>query len=412
VTAALLNVRALYRIRRGGGREEITFTDGVNLIVGPPNSGKTMWLEMLDHILGDRDSAIQALGHDMTEKYVTAGAHITIDTRELILERRWDYVGDRQKIFVDGRRVADVDFSDFWLDLLGMPRVQFPQGDPRRDDLRWRDLSWRSVWHHLYRKQKRWTDIADRQPESEQFACIVQMLGQAEHLFAPELGQIVDLQEERRTAEARKEQLIMLLNESARSLLLDENTAGLTEKALDAAIADIREGVAGLQDKRDIAITEAAVQTVSSQNAQLIAELSDRWGRLNSVAQDRRTALAATEARIVELRAYDATLEVELERLRRASAAGRLLSDLRVTHCPACDRPIAGESDPGHCYVCKQPTAEELGSSETAVSRLQFEREHILAERAELKDLLVQLGAEGERIARQVGDRRGRAGKS
>ena len=39
-----------------GDVEFITFQPGVNLLIGPPNTGKTNWLQLIDYILGEPKS--------------------------------------------------------------------------------------------------------------------------------------------------------------------------------------------------------------------------------------------------------------------------------------------------------------------------------------------------------------------
>ena len=43
--------------RLGNAIEELSFEAGVNLLVGPRNSGKTKWLQTIDYLLGDEIDA-------------------------------------------------------------------------------------------------------------------------------------------------------------------------------------------------------------------------------------------------------------------------------------------------------------------------------------------------------------------
>ena len=64
---------------------------------------------------------------------------------------------------------------------------------------------WRSLYRHMYRRQSFWGDIADRQPESEQHACILQFCGIAEKLFSEEYGRLIEKQKRIVELQAQKE---------------------------------------------------------------------------------------------------------------------------------------------------------------------------------------------------------------
>jgi hypothetical protein len=49
----LLSIHRLERQLWTGNIETLTFQAGVNLVTGPPNTGKTNWLRMLDYIFGE-----------------------------------------------------------------------------------------------------------------------------------------------------------------------------------------------------------------------------------------------------------------------------------------------------------------------------------------------------------------------
>jgi mannose-6-phosphate isomerase-like protein (cupin superfamily) len=55
---------------------------------------------------------------------------------------------------------------------------------------------------------------------------------------------------------------------------------------------------------------------------------------------DLLSAQKRTVARLSEMTTYRTSIQEELGRLERAQKAGIVLADLKVTHCPACDRPI------------------------------------------------------------------------
>src|SRR5207237_1933492 len=46
---------------------------------------------------------------------------------------------------------------------------------------------------HIYRQQRFWGDLADKQPEAEQHACLLQFLGLAERIYTNDYGQLIEL---------------------------------------------------------------------------------------------------------------------------------------------------------------------------------------------------------------------------
>lgn len=70
-----LIIKQLKRVTASGESEELVFTSGVNVIVGGPNAGKTVWLSMLDYLLGDKGSAEDAFGSELAKKYCSVKCH-------------------------------------------------------------------------------------------------------------------------------------------------------------------------------------------------------------------------------------------------------------------------------------------------------------------------------------------------
>ena len=254
-----LVLRTLERTPRTGKSELLEFKAGRNVIVGPPNSGKTKWLGVLDYLLGDRGQPADAFGDDVAEKYVAARAEFDVDGSTIAVERSWQKHGERQRVLVNGVSVPDTEFSEAWLEILKIPTVNFPQGDPHRE-LIWRELSWRSLWHHMFRKQTMWTDIADKQPESEQFACLLTFLGQAQHLFAPELGVIAQLLDERKQIESKKQQLIAFLHQATRDLLGGPpSSSEFSTAVIDDFVSATSDRIRELERLREQAVATAAI---------------------------------------------------------------------------------------------------------------------------------------------------------
>jgi len=394
-----LILRTLERTTAVGKGERLDFAPGLNVIVGPPNSGKTKWLGLLDYVLGDRGQPADAFGDDVAEKYVSARAEMLIDGSIFVVERSWQRYGERQQVVVNGLSIPDTEFSEAWLEILKIPSVNYPQGDPHRE-LIWRELSWRSLWHQMFRKQTMWTDIADKQPESEQFACLLTFLGQARHLFAPELGRVAHLLNLKKEVESKKQQIVAFLHQSARDVLgahaiiSDTFSVDAIDEFVVATAARIRE----LEASREAALREAGAVGPRSEVDNGLDALSARAAALAGSMTMLDRSLEETDKRVAELTSHDSLLTTEVRRLKRSRVAGEVLADLRVTNCPACDQSVEDRQLPeDRCHVCTQVVSEPA-ALETAVRRIDFEVEQIQSERAELAELIVTLRLESQAL--------------
>lgn len=83
--------------------------------------------------------------------------------------------------------------------------------------------------------------------------------------------------------------------------------------------------------------------------------------------------------------------------------AGDVLSDLRITHCPACDQSVAGKAARSHsCFLCSQELPDEPAMQELGVARIKFEGERLKGELEEADQLLNVLSRDGKRINVQL----------
>ena len=128
-----LIIDQIFRTLSSGGTETLDFKPGVNVIVGPANSGKTTWLRMLDFLMGDSDSAATLFDDGIVRKYRSVGARLRVGQRTIEVERRWIADGSRSQMLLDGARFNVGDFQQLLLDELQIPILQYPQGNEYAD---------------------------------------------------------------------------------------------------------------------------------------------------------------------------------------------------------------------------------------------------------------------------------------
>ncbi len=361
MTAKPLFIKQVTRIPETGPPETLTFQRGINVIVGAPNTGKTKWLAMIDFVLGDRSKVEEALSQDLAKKYSSIQVVTEIAGQEVIFERHWKRRGARGKIFIKDQSLSDDKFSTFMLEQLGMPVVSFPKGNPQ-EARNWSDLSWRMVLRHIYRQERFWNDIADKQPESEQRAALYLLLGIAGWLYSEEYEQITAKRRERQQlVQARREFLLIFQSIYTRVLEDQGLSVAATKESISAAIDRVEESTSQITLQRGEIIDEllSDIETrhlIDPAPKTSLADLSHGWQQLQLRRAANDKHLEQAERRIGELREYQDTIDLELARLERARVAGNVLTDLRVTNCPVCDQQLGRrDTAEGSCFLCLQP---------------------------------------------------------
>lgn len=448
------------------GREEVLeFTPGVNVLVGPPNAGKTKWLSFVDFLLGDSGTPEDALGQDLADKYSSASLTLRIFDappgtpaspeaapsvaqpsddalgavierieeepdpsaeadesgtsgersaesarsaaagKPLVIERRWKEPGGRGKLFVDGEAMNSDAFSLFFLSELGIPTLHFPKGDPYSPRA-WPVLSWRTLFRHVYRQERYWSDLADKQPEAEQHACLMQFLGVAELLFSAQLGELVEKRKRIMALEARKDAYMELLHQVTTDIgSFAELSVAVTAESVAAARGRLEAERERLGAAR-LDVLRALAERVEAESSEEDRRQASAWETYTGQLAEQRAAAeslaeeaARLDARAEELRTYYANVSAELQRLERARSAGEALGHLKVTHCPACDQSVTpSRGSPLECYLCHQPYDRTSESSSLGSKRLAFEFEQLRQEERELGEMLERLTSERGRV--------------
>lgn len=379
-----------------GEVETLEFTDGVNTIVGPKDAGKTVWLRMLDFVLGDPDPPENAFGK-LADKYNSISVEASINGELQRLERRWKERNAKGKIFIDDEACTPKEFSEYVLTKLAIPILHFPQGNPFAERA-WRELSWRMLFRHIYRQEAYWTDIADRQPLSEQFAVLMQFLGIAKNLFPPELGEVVTRRKQLLMLDAKQEQFQGMIDEIASKMATNGRPVQfVTSDVLNDRISELESKVKESLGQRQELI-RAALESESEKTGSSPAEdveLSEQRNRLAFELTQLNEEAAELNKRRDNLARLLGSITEELEKLRRAKIAGALLHDLKVTHCPACDQIVGPRrADEDKCFLCLQTIPPSDGSD-----RLEFEIEQLTSEKNELSEIVSKLDTDAEGTA-------------
>lgn len=388
-----LMIKQLSRLPKTGDFDELNFKPGVNVLVGESSTGKTQWLRMFSFLMGDRDSnPSNAFEEQLVNKYNSIRGIFTIDGEEVVLERHWKQPRNKGKIFINESPIKAEDFSSYFLSRLEIPILNYPQGNPLSPRT-WPELSWRSLLRHIYRRQSSWSELADKQPEVEQHACILLFLGIAEYLFSSEYQKLAEKQKEIYKQEIRKEEFVGTLNQISRELLNGQELGVFaTTNSIDSAIQHLDNEAQKLLNQRATLLNtlqEDVLQESSSEQVAIFEQLSDRWSRLQGSKNEVSLKIESSQARFKDLEDYIIKIREELSRIERARSAGQVFRDLRITHCPACEQPVKSkDTSSAHCYLCGQPTDPNLNEDSASEQRLDFEIEQLRGENQEAQELI------------------------
>jgi len=386
-----LSILRLDRQLANGEIEHLNFKPGVNLLVGPPNTGKTKWFQTLDFLLGD-DGQNPFEGAEETgldKKYDAAGANILIGEEIFRIDRRWRKTGVKGKILVDEQEIATLDFQHWLMKKLGIPVLHYPKGNPMSGQT-WPELSFRSLLRHIHRQQRFWGDLADKQYEGEQHACLFQFLGLAEILFSDDYAELVRLKMESQRLRARHDQYGQTLEELTREVLSEPGlSVSINAQSIRSAQERLQADIEALQQKRVALLSSAQSSAVDKSEQSRVSMLGMRRADLMVLIEAFQVELREAKERLEELRHDRIDLGSELERITRASDAGEVLSNLRITHCPACDQPVTQQNAAsGGCFLCHQNFPPSDDSDQLGSVRIEFEQDRLTAELKEVGDLI------------------------
>jgi hypothetical protein len=410
-------IHKLIRKPSNHSSDTLLFEPGVNVLVGSPDTGKTQWLKILDFLLGDDSKVEEAISEEVFENYDSAQVSITVGGQDIIVERRWKEPGVKTKIFVDGEPKSGKEFGQHLLSLLGTPVLHYPKGDPYRAPSSWPELSWRSLLRHIYRQQHFWSDFADKQPDVEQHACLTQFVGIAKGLFSEEYGDLVIKSNKIEELKFKKENFISMLQEVS-SEIIDEVELGvaLTPQSIEDACQRLRTQVNKFEEKRNSVLKNLINDSTSSSQdvpeKKIVEKLGENLAKLQTEQEKVQISLNKTIVRLEEMKELQRLITEEQNKIERAINAGSVLSPIKITHCPACDKQLEKmELNSTKCHLCHRPIEGKNEDEGMTKKRFEFERGQVDDERRELEELIdtltndqKQLEAELSRLAEEIQD--------
>ena len=403
MTARTLCIKTAARFPSQDDGDVLALAEGVNLIVGEMNTGKTRWLQMIDFALGDSGSAGEAFSVALAEKYKRITLTVSIGSNEFKIERRWNEAGATKKIFVNGDGMTAKQFSEFILGELEIPLIKVPSGSPYSDRT-WPELSWRELLRHMYKQELLWSDIVQKQADIVRSACILHFLDVAKNLYSDEYGQYVAKQKEKLKLEAEKDVFVRFMQDVAvdlvgqpeMSIAVTPDSVSFAKQRLSNRITEIEAERANvLQSVDRLEATNSPAYETAKQRLELLHQ------ELGKLENERNQNLR----RWTELTEYAKQLEAELGRFARVKTSAAAFADLKVTHCPACDQEIlSNRFSRDCCQVCGQPEPVSDNSESAGYRRVEFEELQVTEELSELSKLLTELQQEAKTLDTSIKD--------
>jgi hypothetical protein len=365
-----------------------------------PNTGKTKWLKMLNYLLGDSSTFESSFEEELYEKYDSARVELFVgENKRFVVERRWKENGEKSKIFVNSKCMTTSEFQTRLLVHLEIPILNFPKGNPLSGQT-WPELSFRMLLRHIHRQQKFWGDLADKQPESEQLACILQFLGLAEEVYTVDYGRLIDSKLKLDKLIARHDQYNEILEKIAGSIITTQGLeGGVNSLSIGLVQSKIDEKFSRLRSERTSILSRSFAEAIEVKDQDHVHSLMEKRIRLIQLQETLNQALTTTKTRVEEMTRYRSTVNNELSRLSRVEDASFILADLKITHCPACDQFLKSHyHDPDNCQLCNQALADEPVVPNLGESRLKFEQDRLTGELEEADSLLRVLSKKEEDV--------------
>ena len=194
----------LTRTFKSNEEERLEFAIGVNLIEGGPNTGKTTWLQCLNYLLGAENPVEHYFNDDFIDKYRAIKGVFIVNNESVNITRDWTIPNQKSKTNYKGHKFNSDEFQKKLLKDLKVPVLNYPKTDPI-SDIRATFLSFRMHFRHLYRQQKYWNDLVDRQPAGEFRSCLLNFLGLAEKIYTQDYYKFYEISDKLKIANEQYE---------------------------------------------------------------------------------------------------------------------------------------------------------------------------------------------------------------
>jgi len=380
-------IKELNRVTLDGELETLTFDNGINLLYGEPNTGKTFWLQLLDFLLGDRGTPEDAFSDDesLVQKYTAASVIISINQTTHTIERNWNEKGKRTKIRIDDQYVSADEFSKTILELLKIDALHIPKGNPYVNT--WPQLSFRMMLRHIYRQERFWSDITDKQPKYERDAVLAQFLGYASKIYSNEENDIVEKNKKLLKLEAQKEQFNETLDSITREMtskLEGFETNFITKDSINEIIDSLQKDIEDNLIARELLVQELRQKEDDNKiDFEKERQISEKRIALFEFKEDLLKQKNNLLNRLSDFNKLSFTISSEISKLGRSQASS-IISSFPISHCPSCNQTIKAKKTADQCFVCHQHTEPQKEQFDT----VNFEKQNLIAEERELKELL------------------------
>ena len=335
------------------------FVEGLNLLIGPPGSGKSTVIELIRFGLGmnarktpvvekvDGVYVEVRVGEHALLLYRSTLSHSEVHARDISLDR------DIGVFPVTSKNPDETTIGKQLMVWLGLPPdVEFTSSTGQR-----RSLSFEHVWEYVHVPQ---TDIDQRIARHDATGLTPRRMRLFQLLFDLIDGELQRL--EQSLLEAKREQ--------AEAKSRQEGVLAFTERASLPSTMDLRGQLSEALQRRD-RLSESLSELRSAMGTR-----DDRVLTLRGMLEANRNNTLRTQAALRELaqvqkdrQEHANGLRKSLERLQRLRSANDLLTPIEFSQCPRCMQDIDGRHTPaGTCRLCLQPEplTEEEDPGETS----------------------------------------------
>lgn len=389
-----LIIKKIQRVTTIGTVEEIVLNDGITLITGKPNIGKSTWLKHIDFLLG-KNKTLKEIFTDteLAEKYIEISGEFLINGQLVTIARKPFESGNTTKVFLNGEALTTEQFSLEINKLLGFPtNIKFPKGNPYTSQ--WIELTFRIVFRHIYRGENAWGDIADNQPKNEQFAAQYQILGIAEIIYSHAFDNAIVDEKELARLEMQRAEYKNILAKIAEEMApkdTEEPLLNANENNIEIRIQDLELQLRNLEKERNEIVEQNLEKIELNDNVQRVknTDIVSEKAKLVSESQYLSTSVYEIKEKIKQYTFLGAEIDKELIRLKRTKLA-ESISDIKVSHCPACDQTIK-KRDVGlnECFLCGQEKSSQ--NDKNRYDRVDFEMRQLESERKEVEEIISTL---------------------